>query len=530
MNCQSSVLNRIQKQTFTQFLEEFVLKTANKAKQLHKAIWLVETTGLSDAADLKADLDTEYRLLFNDAVVYQQLLQWQKEKLDPIQARQLNVLIRAFKQNQVPKELLEQMAQKEATLSSSYGNFRAHLDGKSLSDNEIRDLLKKEDQPDKRKKVWEASKEIGRVLAPQTLALVSLRNQAAHALKYTDYFQMQLDLQEVDAKWLLQTLDELAHKSDKAYTKVLGEIEQRQAERFHVPISELGPWAWSEPFCQEDPLDSQELDLLVEGTDIVQISAQFYQKMGINVEKILAKSDMWERAGKSQQAFCINLDRAGDVRTLNNVKASIKWLETVLHELGHAVYELGFDQKLPWLLREPPHMITTEAMALIAGRQAYLYDSLGQLVGTSSEKESLRKKANVSLIRRQLIFSRWALVMTAFESELYRNPTQDLNKLWWQCVEKYQKIRPPKGREQQFDWAAKYHISLAPVYYFSYLLGEMFASAIQKAMPGPLYSPESGKFLQEKLFSPGNSMPWDKLVMHVTGESLNSDAWIKEFA
>lgn len=520
----------IKEHPFAQFLEEFVPKIASKAKQLSKASWLLETTGSLDAADLKADLDTEFRLLFHDADIYQQLLHWEEEQLDPIYARQLNVLIRAFKQNQVPKELLGQMAQKEAALSSSYSNFRAQLDGKSLSENAIRDLLKKENDPEKRKKAWEASKEIGKTLAPQILELVHLRNQAARALGYTDYFQMQLDLQEVDAKWLLQILDELMQKSDEAYTATLGEIEKRQMKRFHVTVSELGPWAWSEPFCQEDPIDSQELDELLHGVDITQVSKQFYQKMGIDVETILAKSDMFERPGKNQHAFCMNLDRAGDVRTLNNVKSSIKWLETVLHELGHGIYELGFEEELPWLLREPPHMITTEAMALIAGRQAYLYDALGLLIGTAPEKEPLRKKAADSLIRRQLIFSRWVLVMTTFESGLYQDPTQDLNALWWRCVKKYQKISPPQGREHKFDWATKYHIGLAPVYYFSYLLGELFASAIQEAMPEPLYSPESGKFLQDKLFAPGNRMPWDKLIKHVTGKPLNPEAWIREFA
>ncbi len=341
---------------------------------------------------------------------------------------------------------------------------------------------------------------------------------------------MQLDLQEVNPEWLTQILEEVAQKSDKAYGAILQEIERRQAERFKVSISELGPWAWGEPFCQEDPLDAQGLDQLVEGIDIALVSTQFYQKMGINVESILAKSDMLERPGKNQHAFCINIDRAGDVRTLNNVKPSIKWLETVLHELGHGVYELGLGEQLPWLLREPPHMITTEAMALIAGRQAYREDALAHLIGSSPEKEVLRKKANISLIRRQLIFSRWVLVMTAFEKELYRNPKQDLNGLWWHCVEKYQKIQSPKGREGKFDWAAKYHIGLAPVYYFSYLLGEMFASAIQEVLPGPLYSCDSGKFLQEKLFRPGNSLAWDELIKNVIGKVLDSEAWIKEFA
>lgn len=516
---------------FEEFLKEFVPVVARKSKQLNKAYWILETTGSPDAADLKADLDTELRFLFNNPEIYKKLLAWEKEPHDPLVKRELNVLIRAFKQNQVPKDLLEETAQKEASLSQSYAIFRPELDGKKLSENDIREMLKNENNPAKRKKIWEASKQIGVVLGPQILELVRLRNKAAQSLGYSDYFQMQLDLQEVDARWLLKTLDELALKSDKAYSEVLAEIAKRQSERFGT--KDLGPWAWTDPFCQEDPLDTHELDQLADGVDISKTSAQFYERMGINVDQILAKSDMYERPGKNQHAFCMNLDREGDVRTLNNVKPSIKWLETVLHELGHGIYELGFDSKLPWLLREPPHMITTEAMALIAGRQAYRSEALAQLIGP--QKEALRKKADESLKRRQLIFSRWVLVMTAFESELYRDPSQDLNRLWWHYVEKYQKITPPKDRDAQFDWAAKYHIGLAPVYYFSYLLGEMFASAIQETLAketgsATLSTPKAGQLLNKKLFAPGNRMSWSELVKHVTGAPLSPDAWVKEFA
>ncbi|MBX7066838.1 MAG: M2 family metallopeptidase [Parachlamydiales bacterium] len=516
---------------FEEFLKEFVPQVARKTTQYNKASWILETTGSTDAADLKAELDTELRFLFNDSAVYQKLLGWEKDPHDPLSKRQLNVLIRAFKQNQVPKNLLEEMAQKEASLGQSYANFRPELDGKKLSENDIREILKNENDPEKRKKAWEASKQIGSMLAPQIIALAHLRNKAAKALGYSDYFQMQLDLQEVDAKWLLKTLDDLAQKSDAAYAKILKEIEAEQSKRFHT--KELGPWAWSDPFCQEDPLDARELDELTEDIDIPQVSAQFYKRMGVDVGPILDRSDMFERPGKNQHAFCMHVDRLGDVRTLNNVKPSIKWLETVLHELGHAIYELGFDEKLPWLLREPPHMIPTEAMALIAGRQAYRSSALSELIGP--QKEALRKKADHSLRRRQLIFSRWVLVMTAFESELYRDPSQDLNKLWWNLVQKYQKITPPKNREKQFDWATKYHIGLAPVYYFSYLLGEMFASAIQESLvketgASSLSNPKAGQFLNKKLFSPGNRMPWSELVEHVTGEPLTPDAWVKEFA
>jgi peptidyl-dipeptidase A len=252
--------------------------------------------------------------------------------------------------------------------------------------------------------------------------------------------------------------------------------------------------------------------------------------MGIDVLPILNRSDMYERIGKSQHAFCVHIDRLGDVRTLNNVKPTIQWLETVLHELGHAIYEIGFDPALPWLLREPPHMIPTEAMALLAGRQTYLEPVLNHLNGGND----VLVKSKESVKRRQQIFSRWVLVMTAFERALYQHPEQDLNQLWWSLVNRYQKIQIPQGRSQAQDWAAKHHIGLAPVYYYSYLLGELFASSIEEALlnatgASTIANEKAGQFLQEKLFRPGNRMNWMDLVLHVTGKPLSPDAWVKQF-
>ena len=205
-----------------------------------------------------------------------------------------------------------------------------------------------------------------------------------------------------------------------------------------------------------------------------------------------------------------------------------------MHELGHAIYELGFDEKLPWLLREPPSGIATEAIALLLNRQAYRYNSLRQLVGHSVVKEPLMKRAEESFKRRQLILSRFVLVLTFFERDLYRNPNQDLNQLWWSLVNKYQKIRIPNDRKNKNDWAAKFHIGLAPVYSFSYLLGEMFASAIEETLVKEtgvqnFDSPQVGDWLQEKIFHQGNRMPWNELVFIVTGQPLKPDAWIRQF-
>lgn len=510
-----------------ELLSQLIAPIQQKSKQINQLTWILETTGSQDAAILKAEVKTELRVYCGNRENFEKLLVLDNDLQikDPVVKRQLNVLIRMCKPCLLSKQQLEKIAQAEAHLSLLYANFRASHHGHDLSENEMREVLKKESNVHVRKDTWEASKQIGKVLAPHIVQLVRLRNQAANELGYANYFSMQLQLQEVDEQWLFTTLDHVAAQSHSAYAHVMEEINESLANKWQVPRQELGPWAWSEPFCQEDPLDVQELDALVKEVDIVKAAEKYYRALGFDVSEILKRSDNFERVGKNQQAFCLHIDRNGDIRTLNNVRQTIKWLEILLHELGHAVYEQGYCPTLPWLLKEPPHMITTEAMALLAGRQAFRPTSLNAML---VKKEGISDKLEASLRRRQLIFSRWVLLMTYFERELYRDPSQNLQALWWQLVWKFQKITC-LGSKSGCDWAAKYHIGLAPVYYFSYLLGEFFASSLEKKIT-PFSSTDTSTFLNEKLFKKGNALPWDALVTHAIGKDLSGEDWLSQFA
>jgi peptidyl-dipeptidase A len=82
----------------------------------------------------------------------------------------------------------------------------------------------------------------------------------------------------------------------------------------------------------------------------------------------------------------------------------------------------------------------------------------------SSEYRKIYENSFLDLRLRMLVFSRWAQVMYRFEKSMYEDPDQDLNKLWWDLVEKYQGLRKPEGRDMP-DWAAKIHIALYPCYY-----------------------------------------------------------------
>jgi len=144
------------------------------------------------------------------------------------------------------------------------------------------------------------------------------------------------------------------------------------------------------------------------------------------------------------------------------------------------------------------------------------------------------------LRNRLLIFSRWCQVMLRFEKGMYEDPDQDLNKLWWDQVEKYQLLKRPPNRNAP-DYGSKIHIIAAPVYYHNYMMGELFASQLHHAIAREVYkgadpstvvyvgNKSVGAFMQKRVFDPGRTLPWNELTRHATGAPLSAAAFSTEF-
>jgi len=162
-----------------------------------------------------------------------------------------------------------------------------------------------------------------------------------------------------------------------------------------------------------------------------------------------------------------------------------------------------------------------------------------EMLGLTPEQrqELLQVSARYARLK-QLIFSRWAMVMYNFEKELYADPEQDLNALWWTLVEKYQGIKKPAGRDEP-DWAAKIHFTIVPCYYHNYLLGEMLASQLHACLTrsvlreggqaGYVGATEAGAWLRERVFGAGASWSWNEMIKRATGEPLTARYFVEQF-
>jgi peptidyl-dipeptidase A len=411
-----------------------------------------------------------------------------------------------------------------SSVESDFASHRPEVDGRPATENEIEAILKESDDEALRRRAWEASKEIGSLVADRIRELARVRNETARALGFADYYRMSLDLQEIDEAWLFGLLAELEELTEKPFFSWKASLDARLKERFRTDL--VLPWHLSDPFFQQLPADGGvSLDQALREGDALDLTRRTFARWGIDLSGVFAKSDLFPRANKCQHAFCLDVDRSGeDVRILANVVPGERWIEVMLHESGHAAYDCGINRGLPYLLHRPAHTFVTEGIAILCGRLVHDPGWLASIAGVDERGlDGLGEAVRRASAARALLFARWGLVMVNFERDLYADPEGDLDHRWWELVHRFQGVEGPAGRTAP-DWATKIHVAVAPVYYHNYLLGEMFASqlraALEAAGEGTMDGPEVGRFLEERVFRHGALLRGDLLVESATGRRL----------
>jgi peptidyl-dipeptidase A len=499
-------------------------------RRVSVAWWDANTEAGPETEQRRIDAELAYSNALADAEAFAAIRDARGTDDDTLVARQLDVLYDGYAPNQVPADLRQEMVELRATIESEFASHRGEIDGEPVDDNTIVRILRTSSDAHERRAAWEASKTVGAAVATRVRHLAHLRNRAARELGYRDHFALALATTELDEARLFATLDEVDELTSSSFTRWKTTLDDLLAQRYGCSRAQLRPWHYNDPFFQTAPVSSVDLDHYFEPADLEALTRRTYEGLGLDVEPIVARSDLLPRDGKNQHAFCIDIDRAGDVRVLANNVPSEHWMETMLHEFGHGVYFDKVDRGLPWLLRTM-HALTTEGVAMLMGRLVHDRVWLRQIAALPGpDVDALTGSLADARRAALLVFARWVLVMTNFERTLYANPDDDLDAIWWDYVERYQQVFRPDGRNAP-DWAAKIHIVSAPVYYQNYLYGELVASQLQDALGGEgalVDRPESGQLLVERVFRPGSSVRWDQLIDNATGAPLSAKAFARE--
>ncbi len=526
------------------FIATFVSELGPIERAYCESAWLANTTGEARHEEESGRLEAQMSMLFSRREAFEMLgrLKAGGALADPLLERQLTLLHHAHRKLQLAPAMIERQVQISKALESRFNQYRAQLDGRTVTDNELVDVLRTSADSGMRQRAWEASKQIGAEVEADLLTLVRLRNEGARSLGFDNFYSMSLELDELDERELFALFDELERETTPLWKDYKSALDVRLAARLGLAADALRPWHYADPFFQEAPPSEVSLDGFYAKHDLVKLTERYFEAIGFDIRSMLERSDLFERPGKCQHAFCTCMDRGQDVRVLCNVKPTDRWMGTMLHEFGHAVYDQNVDATLPYMLRGHAHVLSTEASAMLFGRLSR--NPVWLKVWAQAPESELATHAEpvARAVRQQLLVqTRWMMVMVHMERALYQNPEQDLRTMWWDLVERFQWLKRPEGRHAP-DWAAKIHFSIAPAYYHNYQLGEMLASQLQdhilrQVLGGGadvwtryVQSPKVAEFLIRDYYMPGKCHDWRELTRRATGRALESAPFVADLA
>jgi peptidyl-dipeptidase A len=536
------------KENMEQKLSDFIKRhdslTVSLSKEASLAYWDAAITGKDEAYAKAEALMVKITGVYADSSSFAilKMIKESNEVNDEMLKRQLIVLYNSYLSAQVDTSKLNAVIKLQTTIEKKFSNFRTEVKGKKLSDNDVEGILKTSMNSNELKEVWLAQKTIGSLVNEDIIKIVKMRNEIAKELGFENYHTMSLQLSEQNPEEIENIFNELDSLTKDAFASLKDEMNESFAKKYKIAKTDLMPWHHQNRFFQEAPkLYTVDLDKYYAKQNIEKLTSDYFKGIELPIEDMLKNSNLYEQPGKNQHAFCTDIDNEGDVRVLCNIKPNQQWMGTMLHEYGHAVYDKFMDRTLPFCLREPSHTFTTEAIAMFFGRLSSNPEWLKTMVGISEEEKAEIADDCIKTLRlEQLVFSRWAQVMYRFEKAMYANPDQDLNKLWWDLVEKYQLMKKPSDRNAP-DWATKIHIATFPCYYHNYLLGEMLASQFSYYVTEKVLkqtdlrvqnfvgNPEIGKYFTEYVFKPGKKLYWNDMIEKATGEKLTAKYYAKQF-
>jgi len=484
-----------------------------------------------------------------------------KEKLLPLQVKQLEkVLYNAANNPQTVEALVKERIRLEAEQTEKLYGFDFKIGERSISTNEIDDILKLETSLDKRLEAWAASKEVGKNLRDGLVELQRLRNETVRALGYPDYFSYQVSDYGMTTEELRSAMLELNRQIRPLYRELHTYARYELAKQYGVKeVPDMIPAHWLPNRWGQD----WTTVVTVEGLDLdgalrdkapewfTQEGERFYVSLGFPP----LPQSFWDLSSlyspppgatykKNNHASAWHMDLANDVRCLMSVVPNAEWYETAHHELGHIYYYIQYSNPdVPIVLREGANRGYHEAIGSLMGLASMQKPFLAQLEILPAGVETDELKTLLKEALNYIVFIPWSAgVMTEYEYDLYAGelPANRLNKEWWDLVRKYQGIVPPSPRGEEYcDPASKTHITDDAAQYYDYAISyvllfqfhDHIARNILKQDPHATNyygSKEVGDFLA-KIMRPGASGDWRQMLRETTGEEMSARAMLAYF-
>jgi len=478
-------------------------------------------------------------------------------KVDDVTRRKLYLLKQALTLPASSKPgAAQELADIRARLNSDYSTAKFNYNGKTLTLDDMEDILRTSRDPNETRALWEGWRKVS---SPQMkddyTRLVVLANEGSRELGYADTGALWRSWYDMPPDAFAAKTDVLWHQVEPLYNKLHCYVRARLNAKYGPAVqpptgairADLTGNMWSQDWGNiYDIVKPQSAQLgydltqalVAHGYDpvkMVHVADNWYQSIGFAPEP----ATFWERSQitrpRDREVICHasawNIDGKDDLRLKACITVTADDFFTAHHELGHTMYTRAANTQ-PYLFRGGANDGFHEAVGDFAGLNALTPDYLKRLglietvPGPAADIPYLLKIAldKVAILPFALIIDkwRWGVFSGAITPEHY-------NDAWWDLVAKYQGLMPPGPRPADaFDPGAKFHVA-NNVPYTRYFLADIYEFQFYRAAcrlagwSGPLNrcnifgnTDVGAKF--NAMLKMGQSRPWPEALATFTGE------------
>lgn len=518
---------------FINIRDKFCKELERVSINLEKSCWDFYTNSTAENLKRYEEAQDEYSKVFQNRDWYNKFLAINKDELSKHEQKQLKELLKEFDEELNTGEELKALRKKENEIAQKYNSYIPKIDGKEVSKPEIFKIMQTETNPDLRKKAYDAKIKGADLIAEDMIEFVKMRNEYAKNKGYGTYFEYKLkEDYDVDLEFLNKLIDEVYTNANGKIKEIL-EKKQKELKEF-FGVEKLEPYHYG-LLLDNNPekgvnkiLESTSAPLAGEvpegGRGVVQISKTIYKNMGYDIDKLEKEGkitlDLFARKGKNTHGFCFGVEAGKDSRILANLINNVTSLDTLNHELGHCVYDLGISTELPFLDRRASSPAVTEAVAMMMGDIIKTENVLDKIV-----PDELLERFKMTHKEDEASFVAKSLLIIDFEREIYTNPEQNPAELWQNLNKKYLF----RENEPDNEWASIPHYLSHPAYYQNYFRANLMKVQIYNYLKSVLgnitENSSSAKFMDMNIFRFGASVEEYELIKQLTGEEFSA----KEF-
>jgi peptidyl-dipeptidase A len=549
----------------TSFIAEAESQLAKISEYDSRANWVRATFITQDTDWLAAKADAEYTDL---AVKYAMgAARFDKTAVDRVTRRKLALLKRGLTLP-APPGAAQELSDLGAKLSTIYSTSKVDLGGKTLSLDDLDDLLRTSRDPKLTKEIWEKWHATAVTMTADFTQVVGLANKGSREIGYKDTGALWRSGYDMDPDAFAAKTDELWGQVKPFYDNLHCFVRARLNKKYGGAVQPAtGPiradllgnmWAqeWGNIFDIVAPKTaSLGYDLTKElerrgydATKMIKTGENFYTSLGFAA----LPETFWKRSlitrPRDREVVCHasawDIDAKDDIRIKMCTRVNSDDFFTVHHELGHNIYQRAYADQT-YFFRDGANDGFHEAIGDFAGLNA-LAPTYLKTVGLIDNVPG--PEADIAFLLRmaldKIAFLPFGLLVDKWRWQVFSGAIapEDYSKAWWDLRTKYQGIVPPGPRPADaFDPGAKYHIANF-VPYMRYFLADIYefqfyrAACRQAGWNGALNrctvfgNKEVGK-RYNAMMSMGSSRPWPEALEAFTGErDIDASAIAEYFA